>query len=472
MRPSSSPRPFSPDVARLRRSGLVAVFAAIAVAVAAPVRAETGPAPTPPPPPPPEAALESITAADAAKHVNLLAGAKMEGRGSGFAGADAAGKYLVAQLRAFGVEPAGAAVAASSAVTGAAAPPDTIGYEQPFDIRLVPFPGQGPNDEAKGQVGSTFNVCGVVRGSDEKLREEYVVLSAHYDHVGKRAKKKVFFGADDNASGTTALLEVAQAFALKDAPRPRRSVLLLFFSAEERGLLGSRHFTEKPTVPLDRIVCDLNIDMVGRNKSKEMDVYGNGTSPDLDSAHLAAAARSGLRFTPRTGSIFLRSDQVNFYEKNIPCLFWTSGLHKDYHTEEDVASRIDDAKVARAATHAYLTAWEIANRPERPRFQKMDANASAGPLGAVLDMVQPADVPQAKLAEGQGLVVIRSVMDGTPAAEAKLQSGDHILGITDDPLPEDDPVGAVEKAMETAKGKKATLRVLRGTKVLRVTVKL
>jgi Zn-dependent M28 family amino/carboxypeptidase len=287
-----------------------------------------------------------------------------------------------------------------------------------------------------------------------------------------RMKKKVFHGADDNASGTTALLEVAQAFALKAAPRPRRSVLFLWVSAEERGLLGSKWFVDHPTVPLGQVVCDLNIDMVGRNKAKEMDVYGNGTSPDLDAAHLDAARRSGLTFFPRTGQIFQRSDQVNFYEKGIPCLFWTSGLHKDYHSHKDVASKIDEGKVARAATHAYLTAWTVAQRTARPAFRKLDANASSGPLGAVLDMVQPEDVPQAKLSEGQGLALVRSVMEGTAAAEAKLQPGDYIVGVGDDPLSEDDPIGTIEKRLADAKGGKETLRVLRGTKLLRVVVDL
>lgn len=413
-------------------------------------------------PEPPAAALASITAKDALAYVTHLASDKLSGRGSGFEGADLACRYLVEKATEFGLEPMG-----PPAPTG-----KSRAYTQPFEIRCVPFPGQGPTDEAKGQVATTHNVIGAVRGSDETLREEWVVLSAHYDHVGRK-KKKVWNGADDNASGTSALLEVAQAFALKDAPRPRRSLLFLWVSAEERGLLGSKFFTDNPTVPFGQIVCNLNIDMVGRNKPKEMDVYGNATSPELDSAHLEAAARSGFTFLPRTGSIFMRSDQVNFYEKNVPCLFWTSGLHKDYHTPNDVASRIDEAKVARAATHAYLTAWIVACRPERPTFRKMDKSLSAGALGAVLDMVSPEDVPDAKVAEGKGICLVRSVMEDSPASEAKLQPNDFILEVGDDPLPDDDPVGFVEKRMTEAKdaNKKVSLRVLRGTKALRVSVK-
>lgn len=449
------------DRRRVRVSALIALAAGFATLVSP----HAAPAADEQIPPPPEPALASITAADAIRHVNFLASAKLEGRGSGMPGADAAGKYLVEQLTSYGVEPAG---------------PDGK-WEQPFEVKLAPFPGQPPSDEAKGQPATTFNVCGVIRGTDEKLKDEYVLLSAHYDHVGKLGKKKIFYGADDNASGTAALLEVAQAFAMKPpttggggaAPpsRPRRSIFILHCTGEERGLLGSKWFVDHPTVPLATIVCDLNIDMVGRNKSKEMDVYGNGTSPDLDAAHNRAAAKSGLTFFPRTGSIFMRSDQVNFYERDIPCLFWTSGLHKDYHTPDDQASRIDEAKVARAAVHAFCTAWEIANRTERPAFRKLDANASSGPLGAVLDVVPAAEIPQAKLAPGEGAALVRSVLDGTPAAEAKLQQGDIIIGVGDAGLSDSDPVSSVEDAMKAAKGGKATLRVIRGTKILRVTVK-
>jgi hypothetical protein len=452
----------------IRRAIALGCAAALAVAAGGASGAED-----PAVPEPPADAVASIVAADALRHVTHLASAKLEGRGSGFAGANEAGRYLVAQLVSFGAEPAGPEIksgaqgAGGGAVTGA----PSRSFEQPFDVRCVPFPGQGPGDEAKGQVAATFNVIGLVRGSDEKLRDEYVVLSAHYDHVGK-LKKKVFTGADDNASGTSALLEVAQAFALPGAARPRRSVVILFCTAEERGLLGSKHWCDNPTLPFSGVVANLNIDMVGRNKSKEMDVYGNGTSPDLDAAHRTAAAKSGLQFTAKIGSIFLRSDQVNFYEKNVPCLFWTSGLHKDYHTAGDVAARIDEGKVARAALHAYHTAWIVANRTERPAFRKLDPNASSGPLGAVLDMIAPEEVPHAKLAAGQGLCIVRSVMDGTPAAEAKLKPNDFVLGVGDDALPEDDPVGFVEKAMADAKGKRATLRVLRGTSIVKVPVKL
>jgi Zn-dependent M28 family amino/carboxypeptidase len=290
--------------------------------------------------------------------------------------------------------------------------------------------------------------------------------------VGRKSKKKVFYGADDNASGTSALLQVARAFADPEAPRPRRSILFLWCTAEERGLLGSKHFVDNPTVPVAAMVANLNIDMVGRNSSKEMHVYGNASSPDLDAAHNRAAEISGFRFLAKTGSIFLRSDQVNFYRRDIPCLFFTSGLHKDYHATSDTAARIDTGKASRAALHAYLTAWEIANRTERPRFVKMDERASSGPLAAVLDLVPRENLPdRVQPADGCGAALVRTVMDGGPAAEAGLQPGDFILEVDGKDLPEDDPVGAVEEAVAQA-DKRVVLRIARGTRTIKVTVKV
>ncbi len=447
----------SVDSAGMRRTPAVLVLV-LALLAALASAGERGAAPaTEGPLEPPAAALESIDAAEAKRHVGFLAGGKCEGRASGLEGCDIAGNYLIDRLREYGCEPAG----------------DDGTFKQVFQVKVTPFPGQAQTtDDVKGQMADTFNVIGVVRGSDEKLRDEYVVLSAHYDHIGRKSKRKTYFGGDDNASGTSALLEAAQAFMLPGAPRPRRSILVLFVSAEERGLLGSAHFVKQPTVPIGQITCDLNTDMVGRNKPKEIQVYGNGTSPDLDSAHLEAAKRSGLTPVPKVGSIFLRSDQYNFYKADIPCLFWTSGLHEDYHATSDTAAAVDERKVERAAVHLYVTAWIVANRTERPRFQKLDENAAAGPLGAVLDVVPPEDVPaEAKLGAGEGAALVRSVMDGMPAAEAKLQAGDLILEVNDKALPSSDPVGAVEDVFEKAKGK-VMLRILRGTKGLRVIVKL
>ncbi len=405
---------------------------------------------------PPKDVVKSFKGAEVKSHVYKLASKKMAGRASGTEGCDLAGEYIIEHVKEWGLEPAG----------------ENGTYKQTFNVTMMPFGGQGQSMNPTGGESPTFNVCAVVRGSDETLKNEYVVLTAHYDHVGRKSKRKYYFGADDNGSGTSALLQTARAFAEEDAPRPRRSILFIWCTAEERGLLGSKYWCNNPTVPFKDVVCDLNIDMVGRNDSKEMHVYGNASSPDLDSAHAKAAKISKFKFIAKTGSIFLRSDQVNFYEKNVPCLFWTSGLHSDYHATSDEAKRINTGKVSRAALHAYVTAWEIASRAARPRFVKMDPNASAGPLGAILDLVPKESLPKrVKLGDGEGAALVQRVMEDSAAEDAKLRAGDFIVSCGGRALPEGDPVGAVEEAMQRAK-KKITLRFYRGSKKLKVTVKL
>ncbi len=403
----------------------------------------------------PAAVLETFKAAEVKKHIGFFTSKKCAGRASGLPGCDLAGEYIVERATELGLTPGG----------------ENDSYTQELQVPLKPFPGQKTRDDV-GESGTSFNVIAILRGSDEDLRDEYVVMSAHYDHVGRKNKRKIFHGADDNASGAAALLQVARAFATPGAPRPRRSILFLWCTAEERGLLGSKYFVEHATVPVASMVANLNIDMVGRNASKEMHVYGNASSPDLDAAHAAAAKISGFRFLAKTGSIFLRSDQVNFYKRDIPALFFTSGLHKDYHATSDTAARIDTTKVSRAAKHAYLTAWTVAGRAARPRFTKMDASASAGPLGAVLDLVPRESLPaRVKPKNGCGAALVRTVMDAGPAEEAGLRPGDFILEVGGKYLPEDDPVGAVEEAVGRAK-KRIVLRVARGTRMIKVTVKV
>ena len=251
--------------------------------------AEEAPADETVPPAPPEV-VKTFKSAEVKSHVHFLASKKCAGRASGLPGCDIAGEYIEDKIEAMGLEPAG----------------ENGGYRQEMEVRLTLFPGQERPEDDAPTVGKTFNVIGLVRGSDEKLKDEYVVLSAHYDHVGRKSKKKIFLGADDNASGTSALLQVARAFSEKDAPRPRRSIVFLFCTAEERGLLGSKHYVDNPTVPVANMVANINIDMVGRNESKELHVYGNASSPDLDAAHQKAAEQGKFTFLAKTGSIFLR----------------------------------------------------------------------------------------------------------------------------------------------------------------------
>ena len=225
----------------------------------------------------------------------------------------------------------------------------------------------------------SVNVIGGVRGTDPKLRDEYVVYSSHQDANGVRATLEgdsVHAGADDNASVTAAILAAARAFVRQPG---RRSVLFINHGSEERGLIGSRYHAAHPVVPLAQIVAVLNGDMIGRNNPDSAALLGSQpphrNSSDLVAMALRANALSGKfvldtlwdRPTHPEGWYF-RSDHLPYARRNVPALMYSTNLHDDYHTPRDNPARIDYPKLTRMAQWMYLTGWFAANAPERPRL--------------------------------------------------------------------------------------------------------
>jgi hypothetical protein len=218
------------------------------------------------------------------------------------------------------------------------------------------------------------NLAAVLEGRDHRLRSEYVVISAHLDHVGVRPGRadSIFNGADDNASGVAGLLEIAEAFSRKEA-RPNRSLLFLVPSGEEKGLWGSAYYVEHPTVPLRDVVADLNMDLVGRNWADSVIVTGQDMSSLGGTLHRVSAAHPELRMTPLADRwpeerIFYRSDHYNFAVKGVPVLFFTSGTHSDYHQPTDAADRIDTEKASRLVRLVFHVGAAVANTAERARW--------------------------------------------------------------------------------------------------------
>ena len=249
------------------------------------------------------------------------------------------------------------------------------------------------NVGVKSEPASTQNVIGVIEGSDPALKSEYIAIGAHYDHVGIGNPVNgdaIYNGADDDASGTVAVLAMAEAFA--KGPRPKRSILFIWHAGEEKGLWGSRYFTDYPTVPLDKIVADLNIDMIGRTK-KENDVPANQPlpkpgeifliGPTMMSLELKEISETvnksylGLRFDYKYDDIkhpdqfFFRSDHYNYARKGIPIIFYMDGEHEDYHRPSDHADKIDYQNMEKVSRTIYATAWELGNRANRPRVDKI-----------------------------------------------------------------------------------------------------
>jgi len=220
------------------------------------------------------------------------------------------------------------------------------------------------------------NVIGVLQGSDPELRDTYVVYSAHFDHVGIGAPDadgdSIYNGADDDASGTALVLEVARAFSSLPEP-PRRSVVFLAVSGEEKGLLGARHWATHPTVPIEAVVANVNADMVGRNAPDTLIAIGAEYSSlgDLSANVAASHPDIGLVVAPDpdpSENAFFRSDHVAFVREGIPAIFYTTWLHDDYHAPSDEVDSIDADKLARVARLAFWVGWEVAQDPEPPAW--------------------------------------------------------------------------------------------------------
>lgn len=220
----------------------------------------------------------------------------------------------------------------------------------------------------------TQNVAGLFPGVDQEVGHETIVISAHYDHLGVDDKGSIWHGADDNGTGTSAVLEIAEAIVSNPTP-PKRSFLFLTVSGEEKGLLGSKFYTTQPLLPLDNTITDLNIDMIGRNAPDSVYIIGsNMISEDLHEINEYASGKIDNLFLnylynslDDPNRFYYRSDHYNFAQHGIPIIFYFAGVHKDYHKPTDTADKIDYAKTEKIARLVYLTGWGISQNDVRPR---------------------------------------------------------------------------------------------------------
>jgi hypothetical protein len=233
-------------------------------------------------------------------------------------------------------------------------------------------------------ITPSMNVLGYIEGTDPSLKDEVVVITAHFDHLGKRGDD-VFNGADDNASGTSGVLAIAAAFAKakKLGIGPRRSVLCMLVTGEEKGLLGSEYYTEHPVFPLISTVANVNMDMIGRVDSKhDQSDYTYVIGADRLSSELHEINESvntrythlELDYTYNAESdpnrFYYRSDHYNFAKHGVPAIFYFSGVHEDYHRPSDTVDKIMFDKAAKIARLAFHTSWELANRDERIKVDR------------------------------------------------------------------------------------------------------
>jgi hypothetical protein len=219
------------------------------------------------------------------------------------------------------------------------------------------------------------NTVGILEGSDPVLRKEYLVFSAHMDHIGitPGLPDSINNGADDDGSGTTGVMELAEAFSRAGA-RPKRSIIFLTVSGEEKGLWGSRYFSEHPAVPLERIVADLNIDMIGRNWRDTIVAIGKEHSDLGATLERVNRVHPELHMTAIDDRwpeerFYFRSDHYNFARKGVPILFFFNGVHPDYHQPSDSPDKIDSEKESRILRLLYYLGREVGNAPMRPRWK-------------------------------------------------------------------------------------------------------
>jgi hypothetical protein len=337
------------------------------------------------------------------RDIDYLASPALAGRLTGTPGNDSAAAFLSRRYAALGLR--------------AYAP----AYLQHFVARPPAHAGPGASLP-------TQNVFAVLPGTDPSLSGEYVVVGAHFDHLGTSTEgaldpdsHDVRLGADDNASGTAAVLELARLFAHSPT---RRSMIFANFSAEEEGLLGSEYFADHTPVPIDSIDAMINFDMVGRLKNDRLIVYGVATATELPTLLDSANRVTQLRITAQ-GDGFGPSDQSSFYAKNIPVLHFFTDLHDDYHRATDTPDKINGAGEARVVTLAERVIRDIANRPARLTFVKSAAppqmstsgNGSDVYLGSIPDMAS-GDEPGLKLT---------GVRAGSPADLGGIEADDIIV---------------------------------------------
>jgi hypothetical protein len=297
----------------------------------------------------------------------------------------------------------------------------------------------------------TRNVIGVLEGSGP-LADETVVVGGHYDHLGHGGllsgslallSKDIHNGADDNASGTAMVLELARRLAKRNDPLPRR-VVFMAFSGEERGLLGSRYYVEHPLYPLKNTVMMLNCDMVGRlNDKHELTMIGTATTSGMEPIVEALGASAGLTIKKVSGLSdgFGGSDHQSFYSKGVPVLFAFTGIHLDYHRPTDDADRVNYRGMARIADYLELILLDVARRPKRPEYVALSAPAGRGGRSATRGggggerplATSLGTMPDYADTSMQGLK-IAGVRPGGPADKGGLQGGDVIVGFGGKPI--------------------------------------
>jgi Zn-dependent M28 family amino/carboxypeptidase len=292
----------------------------------------------------------------------------------------------------------------------------------------------------------SFNVVGILPGSDPKLKNEAIVIGAHYDHLGLGGEGslapregEIHHGADDNASGTAGVLELARMFS--QGPKPRRTIVFIAFSGEEEGLIGSNYYVNHPVVPLANTVAMINMDMIGRLKDQKLTIGGVGTAQewkdeikraqDSFTAPQTIAASAGNHASTSAASPFALtlnedgygpSDHSSFYSKHIPVLFFWTGTHNDYHKPSDTAEKINYPGEARIVSFVANIVRDIDKTDRRPTYTVAKSESQGRSTGF---RVYLGTIPN--YADSNDGLLLDGVRDDSPAAKAGIKGGDKIV---------------------------------------------
>lgn len=390
------------------------------------------------------AAAQTITVADLRGHVAFLSSEELAGRGLGEPGGYTAHRYLASYYTRLGMIP--------------------FGEDGTF---LQPFEARGD------KIGR--NVLAMIPGTDPKLREEFIVIAGHVDHLGRgrSGDGEVYNGADDNASGTAAILEIAEAFT---AAPTKRSIVFFNTDGEESGLLGSRHWVKNPTFPVDSIAAFLCMDMIGRSVDDYVFIGGTGTSPAFPDLVDRMTKKFGFKAEIAEGGQ-APTDSAALYKEDCPILFFFTNLHDDYHRPSDDIEKLNFEGLSEITRMIFLTAHELANADERPEFTRSDGMAMPKDFmeRARSRMMRSRaaspylGVEPALDATGSGFV-IGKVAEGSAAERASLQAGDRIIGIDDDDI--EDFRGLRRSLGEKKVGQEILLKVQRADERFEVKVEL
>ena len=370
-----------------------------------------------------DAARHSITAGELSEHVGLLADDMLEGREAGSRGGHAAAKYILQRLKASGLKPGG----------------PKGRFTQPFH-------------------GNLQNLLAVLEGADPELRDQYIVVGAHYDHVGYGTRRNsygpiglIHNGADDNASGVATLLEVIDALAQIEH-RPRRSILFAFWDGEEKGLLGSRHWMRNPTVPISSVELAWNIDMVGRLEGGRIEIMGARTGMGLR-RQLSTDSLTEGTWIDFTWQYKDNSDHWTFYQAGIPSLCLHTGLHDDYHRPSDDVEKLNIEGMRHVASYFVEQLCKLADVQQMPVFRPQSRYETpqaqrrvARPLPKLAPRVDFTWVYRPGVRPS---LYVRRVPRRSRANQAGLRTGDRIVTVNSLPITSEALLPALALRSET-----------------------